>query len=72
MPRPAFFCDAMYATTSMYVQCRVAMCICAKRKRQKRAHNEVSQKILSESFAVAVTKEGLCGNTILNGVEIKI
>ena len=54
----------------MYVQCRVAMCICARHKRQKRAHNAVSQKILSES--VAVTKEVLCGNNILNGVEMKI
>ena len=33
-------------------------------------HNAVSQNILSES--VAVTKEVLCSNTTLNGVETKI
>ena len=50
----------------------VLQCAYALGTNDKNAHttHAVSQKILSES--VAVTKEVLCGNTILNGVEMKI
>ena len=43
---------------------------CATHKRQKCAHNAGSQKVEYFSESV-VTKEGLCGNTFSNGVEIK-